>query len=59
MELKEKIKKEIDSIPEEYLFQLEKYVKILKNNIQKEKRIKTLHLQGKFDKVNIRKMAYE
>ncbi|GAB6163505.1 hypothetical protein JCM12298_27230 [Desulfothermus naphthae] len=59
MELKEKIKKEIDSIPEEYLFQLEKYIKILKNNIQKEKRIKTLHLQGKFDKVNIRKMAYE
>jgi len=59
MELKEKIKKEIDSILEEYLFQLEKYVKILKNNIQKEKRIKTLHLQGKFDKVNIRKMAYE
>lgn len=59
MELKEKIKKEIDFIPEEYLFQLEKYVKILKNNIQKEKRIKTLHLRGKFDKVNIRKMAYE
>jgi len=59
MELKEKIKKEIDSIPEEYLFQLEKYIKILKNNIQKKKRIKTLHLQGKFDKVNIRKMAYE
>ena len=59
MELKEKIKKEIDSIPEEYLFQLEKHIKILKNNIQKEKRIKTLHLQGKFDKVNIRKMAYE
>jgi len=59
MELKEKIKKEIDSIPEEYLFQLEKYLKILKNNIQKEKRIKTLHLQGKFDKINVRKMAYE
>jgi len=54
MELKEKIKRKIDSIPDEYLVQLEKYVKILKNNIQKEKRIKTFHLQGKFDKVNIR-----
>jgi len=57
--LKEKIKREIDSIPDEYLVQLEKYVKILKNNIQKEKRIKTFHLQGKFDKVKIRKLAYE
>jgi len=59
MELKEKIKKEIDSIPEEYLVQLEEYIKILKNSIQKEKRVKTLHLHGKFDKINIRKLAYE
>ena len=57
--MKEKIKREIDSIPDEYLVQLEKYVKILKNNIQKEKRIKTFYLQGKFDKVKTRKLAYE
>ncbi len=59
MELKERIKKEIDSIPEEYLVQLEEYVKILKNSIQKEKQVKTLHLHGKFDKINIRKLAYK
>ena len=30
-----------------------------KNNIQKEKGIKPLHFRGKFDEVNIRKLAHE
>lgn len=59
MELKEKIKKEIDSLPEEYLLQLERYLEIMKSGPQKKKRIKTLHLKGKFDNLNIRKLAYE
>lgn len=34
MELKEKIKKEIDSIPDEYLLQIERYLEIIKLNDQ-------------------------
>ncbi|MBW1999396.1 MAG: hypothetical protein JRJ29_15725 [Deltaproteobacteria bacterium] len=59
MELKEKIKKEIDSLPEEYLPQLERYLETIKNGKQKEKRIKTVHLKGKFDNLDIRRVAYE
>ena len=59
MELKEKIKKEIDSIPEEYLPQLERYLKTIKSNKRKQLRIKTLHLKGKYDNLNLRKLAYE
>ena len=59
MELKEKIKKEIDLMPEEYLPQLERYLKIMKNIKRKPPRIKTVHLKGKCDNLNIRKLAYE
>lgn len=59
MELKEKIKKEIDSIPEEYLIQLEQYLEVIKGSKQKDRKIKTLHLKGRFDGVNIRRLAYE
>jgi len=59
MELKEKIKKEIDLLPEEYLLQLERYLEIIKSGKLKEKRIKTVHLKGKFDNINIRRAAYE
>ena len=37
MELKEKIKKEIDMIPEEYLPQIEQYIKIIKSGKAKKK----------------------
>ncbi|OCC14783.1 hypothetical protein DBT_1843 [Dissulfuribacter thermophilus] len=59
MELKEKIKKEIDLIPEEYLPQLEQYLKIIKSGKRRNLRIKTVHLKGKYDNANIRKLAYE
>ena len=59
MELKEKIKNEIDSIPEEYLPQVERYLEIIKSGIMKEKRIRTLHLKGIYDNLNIRRVAYE
>ena len=57
MRLKDKIKKEIDMIPEEYLPQVEQYIKAIK--IKKDKRIKTLHLKGKYDKINARELAYK
>jgi len=59
MELKEKIKKEIDLIPEEYLPQLERYLKTIKSSKKKQTRIKTLHLKGQYDNLNIKKLAYE
>ncbi|GAB6887863.1 hypothetical protein JCM13304A_13610 [Desulfothermus okinawensis JCM 13304] len=59
MELKEKIKKEIDSLPEIYLLQLQQYIQILKDNKDREKKIKTVHFKGRFDNLNIRKIAYE
>ncbi len=58
--LKEKIKREIDTIPEEYLCQIEKYLQMVKKNTShKDKKIKTLHLRSKFDSEDIRKLAYE
>ena len=59
MELKEKIKHEIDSIPDEYLPQLERYLETIKSRDIKKRQIKTLHLKGKFDNINIRRVAYE
>ncbi len=58
MELKEKIKKDIDMIPEEYLPQIEQYIKIIKDEKAK-KQIRTTHLKGKFDDIDIRRLAYE
>jgi len=59
MELKEKIKKEIDMIPEEYLPQIERYIKIIKSEKTKKNQVKTTHLKGKFDNIDIRRLAYE
>jgi len=59
MGLKEKIKEEIDLLSEKKLYQLEQYLKILKTKKQKIKHIKTIHLKGKFDNIDIRKLAYE
>ena len=59
MELKEKIKKEIDLLPEEYLLQLEQYLETIKTSKRKLSSIKTVHLKGKYDNLNIRKLAYE
>jgi hypothetical protein len=59
MELKEKIKKEIDMIPKEYLPQIERYIKIIKSEKAKKKQVKTMHLKGKFDNIDVRRLAYE
>lgn len=58
MELKEKLKREIDSVPEEYLPQLEQYLATIKRGKRKRKKIKTLHLKGKYDHLPLRKIAW-
>ena len=59
MTIKEKIKKEIDQIPEELLFEVKKYLDTLTKTQVKKGKIKTLHLKGEYDNVNIREKAYE
>ena len=59
MELKERLKREIDFVPEEFLPQLEEFVRLLKVKHGKKRRIKTISLGGKFDNVNVRELVYE
>ncbi len=59
MKIKEKIKKEIDQMPDELLYEVEKYLKTVnKRNVEKRK-IRKLHLRGQYDDINIRQKAYE
>lgn len=59
MTIKEKIKKEIDKMPDELLYQLQVYLNSIKKSSQQRVKIKSLHLKGRFDNVNIRQKAYE
>jgi len=59
MRIKEKIKKDIDAMPEELLYQLQKYLDSIKSSPPKKVKIKNLHLKGQYDNVNIRQKAYE
>jgi len=60
MELREKIKKEIDNMPEELLYCLQRYLEdIVKKDDQRKRQIKTIHLKGQYDNLNVRKIAYE
>jgi len=58
MEIKDKIKKEIDQLPDELLYEVHKYLKKIKNQKSTRKRIRSIHLQGKYDNINIRQKAY-
>ena len=58
MDLKDKIKKEVDLLPEEQLHQLELYLEIIKSDKQKAQNIRSIHLNGSFDNLNIRKLAH-
>ncbi len=59
MKMKEKIKKEIDQMPEDLLYEVEKYLKTI-NKLKMQKRtIRKLHLHGEYDNLNIRQKAYE
>ncbi|MBI9039221.1 MAG: hypothetical protein JEY97_13890 [Bacteroidales bacterium] len=59
MVTKEKIKKEIDNLSEEFLEDILKYLKNLKNSQKTKKNIRRVHLKGQFDNINIRQKAYE
>jgi len=60
MSTKEKIKKELDSLPDNLLKQVYEFLNGLKHrSAQRRKPIKPLHLKGRFDSIDIRKAAYE
>jgi hypothetical protein len=59
MTIKEKIKKDIDQLPNELIEQVQKYLNSIKPTPQKKKTIHTFHLKGEYDNINIRQKAYE
>lgn len=60
MTTKEKIKKNLDELPEDLIEQIYQFVESIKpKNSLPKKRIQTFHLNGQFDKINIRQSAYE
>ena len=59
MDIKKKIKKEIDLLSDEFVDDVLKYLYSLKNTDKPKKRIRGLHLKGQFDNFNIRQSAYE
>ncbi len=56
---KEKIKKEIDKMPNELMEKVYKYINGLKSKESKKKEIHTFNLKGQFDNINFRERAYE
>ena len=59
MQIKEKLKKEIDQMPEALLYQVQKYLDTIKTIDTQKRKIRSLHLNGQYDNVNIRQKAYE
>lgn len=59
MTTKEKIKRQIDNMPEDLLEQVDKFIRSLKRRTKSKKFIKTYKLKGRFDNINIRERAYE
>ncbi len=59
MKIKEKLKKEIDQMPDELLYEVEKYIKTVNKRNMIKRKIRKLHLHGQYDNINIRQKAYE
>ena len=59
MTTKEKVKKEIDKMPEDLLEQVYEFIDSIKSKRHKKTRIHTFKLKGTFDNLNIREKAYE
>lgn len=59
MKIKEKLKKEIDKMPEELLYEVQNYLNTINKRRNFKRKIRKLHLKGQYDNVNIRQKAYE
>lgn len=56
---KEKVKKEIDRMPNELLGKAHKYLHGLNSKKITKRKLHTFSLKGQFDDINIRERAYE
>ena len=59
MVTREKIKREIDNIPNDLLEKVHKYIGGLTSKKTIKKKFHTYKLNGQFDDINIRERAYE
>ena len=59
MKIKEKIKKEIDEMPDDLLYEVQKYLNTINKRKNRKSKIRKLHLKGQYDNINIRQKAYE
>lgn len=59
MTVKQKVLKEINTLPEDILSKVYEFLHALKSDKGKQHRIRSFKLQGQFDKMNLRKEAYE
>lgn len=59
MTTKEKVKKEIDKMPDDTLEKVYKYIHSLRTKTIQKNKIHTFNLKGQLDDVNIRARAYE
>lgn len=56
---KDKLKKEIDELPEELLDQIYQFINSIKQDRQVKGKIRSFKLKGQFDDINIREKAYK
>ena len=59
MTTKEKVKREIDQMPNDALEKVYKYISSLRKKTVQQKKVHTFNLKGQLDDVNIRERAYE
>ena len=59
MTTKEKIKMNIDELPEDLLERVYEYIQSLRPKKPNKKQVRTFKLKGQFDKLDIRRNAYE
>ena len=59
MIIKEKIKKEIDKMPDDVMQEVYEFIHNIKTTKTRKRKLHTYKLKGKFDNVNVRESAYE
>ncbi len=59
MTTKEKIKKDLDELPNELLEQVQQFIESVRRGNSNRKEVRSFKLGGQFDELNIRQRAYE
>ena len=59
MTTKEKVKREIDQMPNDALEKVYKYISSLRKKTVQQKKVRTFNLKGQLDDVNLREKGYE